>query len=602
MYSTLIDFWYNGHLNIFRPEWFSHDLDVPIREKFGELHTTAENGELQDWKTTKYGKLAYIILLDQFTRNLYRNEDFRRNDKVVLELVEEMLLDRQDLHYSNMTERMFILLPLRHSKSSVNIRRVLAFLEEYTFKCDVLEKFKLATIKDLTKCNDDFIYSLLDKEEFKIDISKYIDILDLEYPKREKLNNSINLTNIVKKYVDKYSIKRTGVSLSGGIDSMVVIDILSDILGSENVIAVHICHSNRQESLLELQFLIDLCKSKRIVLVYRKVDYMNRETVDRNFYEDETKQIRFGLYRKVIEQYGLDGMCLGHHRDDIGENVMMNIINSRDVIDLKGMSERKLMDNVMISRPLLGVKKEVVWGYGSIKDIPCFNDSTPGTSWRGVLRKQIYPKMDERIGSIHTILAALGDKSEEWNIILEKMVFTPIFNKIEYYKNGCIIPLDLSAIDLPTSFFSKLFVHVFHNMSTRMTSVKNLQEFLRWIADKKDNYFSFSNGYIAKNEIREKEIILYIVQSNVLERSSWKYTIKKTDILYNVPCTWKDILTGSYRYSQKYTEHNKIEEVRVFNKSDTNRKLVKGFDFLPKISSGVYKADKDKYALVEIYN
>ena len=595
--NRLLEFWYNHRFDQFRPEWFSHELDVPIREKFGELHTRAENGELLDWKTTKYGKLAYIILLDQFTRNLYRNENFRKNDKVVLELVEDMLLDREDLHYTSMTERMFILLPLRHSKSSVNIRRVLALLEEYTFKCDVLQKFKLATIKDLTKCNDDFIYSLLGKEEFKIDISKYTDILDIEYGKRERLNTKTAVHSIVKAYLVKYKIKRTGVSLSGGIDSMVVLYILSDILGSENVIAVHICHSNREVSFIELQFLIDLCKSKGIILVYRKVDYMNRESVDRNFYEDETKQIRFGLYRKVIEQYGLDGMCLGHHRDDIGENVMMNIINSRDVIDLKGMSDRKVMDNVMILRPLLEVKKDVVWGYGLLKNIPCFNDSTPDTSWRGVLRKQIYPKMDERIGSIHTILAELGDKSQEWNIILEKMVFTPIFNKIQYLKNGCIVVLDLSAIELPNAFFTKLFVYLFHTMSTRMTSVKNLQEFLRWIGEKKDNYFTFSNGYIAKSEICEKEIFLYIVQSKLLERSSWTYSVRyeiDESVFLNVPCSWKDILTGSYRYLQKYTEENDIQEVRVFNKSDNTRKLVKGFDFLPKIGSGVYKADKDK--------
>ena len=149
MIEKVLKFWYPNDRSTFRPEWFKSELDQPIRKEYGELFAMVEGGMYEDWKKCKYGKLAYIIVLDQFTRNLSRDCDFRRNDRKVLELVEDMLKTREDLQYPTMCERMFILLPLRHSKTSSNIRKVLTILEEYQTdidNLDVLEKFRLATI------------------------------------------------------------------------------------------------------------------------------------------------------------------------------------------------------------------------------------------------------------------------------------------------------------------------------------------------------------------------------------------------------------------------------------------------------------------------
>lgn len=621
--NKVLDFWFSQQFGIFRSEWFSNELDETILTRFGELHKRVENKELEHWKRTKYGKLAYIIVLDQFTRNLDRGnqQNFRRNDAKVLELVEGMLKIREDRHFFTMSERMFILLPLRHSKSSRNIRRVLEILEEYKKEMsegvlsytipwqdcsplksvygnclDILEKFKIATIRDLTKCDDEYLYS---NPEEKIDIIKeeYADILDVDYKIREKEDSSVDLEQVIVKYLIRNHIKKVGVSLSGGIDSMVVLEIMVKLLGSENVTAVHVCHSNREASIKELEFLNKWCTKREVVLVYRKVDYMNRESVDRDFYETETNAIRFGMYRNVIEKENLDGMCLGHHRDDIGENVMMNILKNRDVLDLKGMCDRKKMNGVMILRPLLEVKKDVVWNYGKVKDICCFKDSTPDWSWRGVLRKQIYPKLDERVGSIHSILSELGDKSEEWNIIVEKMIFQPLFNSIVYSDLGCMIPLSKTALEMPGSFYTKLFLHVFHMMSTKMISVKCQKMFLEWIRNNRDTYCMCSNGYLMKRV----EDNLFIVDKRTVEKQNWSYSIAlDTDKEQKrQPCTWKDILNGNYEYTEEYTEENVIE-VKVFNKSDNTKKLVKGFEFLPKVTSTKISNSNTKRAFVKL--
>jgi tRNA(Ile)-lysidine synthetase-like protein len=577
--QDIIEYWFNQDFLKFRQEWFDSSIDEEILQRFGSLHALAEKGELDIWKDTTSGKLAYIIVLDQFTRNLYRYSDFRRNDKKVLELVEDMIAKREDLQYKYFTQRMYILLPLRHSKNSKNIRKVLELLEEYRSEyteSQILEKFKYATIRDLTKATGEYNYTT--KIPSHIDYTHYESILDTVYGHREKLNSKIDLEKVVKEYLVKYNIKRLGVSLSGGIDSMVLLHILKNLLGIDNVICGYISHSNRDVGKLELQFLIEWCNNLEVQLVYRKVDYMNRESVEREFYEEETRNIRFELYRHIVKRYNLDGVCLGHHRDDIGENVMMNILQGRDVVDLKGMNERKEMYGVTICRPMLKVKKDTVWNYGYTYNVCCFLDSTPDWSWRGVLRKQIYPKLDERLGSIHTLLAVLGDKSEEWNTVIEKMVFNPIYEKVEYLKNGCIIKLEKVALEMPSSFYTKLLVHIFHSMNVRMISNRCMINFLEWLKDtSKDTHCRLSNGYTAIKELS----LVYLVKSEVIDKKKWSYTITENSEIVEMrePCTWRDILNGEYMFTSTYA----VELVNTFGKSDKNRKLYKGFEFLPKL-------------------
>ena len=587
MYSEVIQYWFAPDVLKFRPEWFDGSIDTEIREKFGELHNKVETGDYESWKDTKYGKLAYIIVLDQFTRNLYRDGDFRRNDKKVLGLVEDMLSKREDLNYTHFVERMFILLPLRHSKVSKNIRKVLELLEEYktefitSLDLQYLEKFKCATIKDLTKTSGEYNYNT--KHSKTIDYTHYSSILDLDYGSREHLNNKIDLEIVVHKYIEEYNIKRLAISLSGGIDSMVLLHILKKLLGKDNVVCGYISHSNRDVAQLELEFLIEWCNNLEVQLVYRKVDYMNRESVEREFYEEETRNIRFELYRHIVRTYNLDGVCLGHHRDDIGENVMMNVLQGRDILELKGMSDRKEMYGVTICRPLLRVKKDTVWSYGYTHNVSCFLDSTPDWSWRGVLRRQIYPRLDERLGSIHTLLAALGDKSEEWNTVIEKMVFNPIYEKVEYLKNGCSIKLDKVALEMPNSFYTKLLVHVLHTMNVRMISNRCMVNFLEWLKDtSKDTYCRLSNEYTAIKDC-SSGILVHVVKSEVLNRDKWCYEIvENLDMTEKrESCNWRNILNGSYEFTSKYD----VELVNTFNKSDKNRRLYKGFDFLPKLSS-----------------
>ncbi|MGK5058386.1 DUF924 family protein [Janthinobacterium sp. LB2P49] len=76
--QDVLDFWFlppdNPDYGQSRAEWFRKDdgFDAQIRDRFGALIDAAIEGGLREWDATPHGALARLIVLDQFTRNVYR--------------------------------------------------------------------------------------------------------------------------------------------------------------------------------------------------------------------------------------------------------------------------------------------------------------------------------------------------------------------------------------------------------------------------------------------------------------------------------------------------------------------------------------------------
>src|SRR6187401_2825853 len=78
-WQEVLDFWFlpatDPQHGKSRPEWFRKDpaFDAVIRERFGPLIEEALRGGLREWDQDRLGAVARIILLDQFTRNTFRD-------------------------------------------------------------------------------------------------------------------------------------------------------------------------------------------------------------------------------------------------------------------------------------------------------------------------------------------------------------------------------------------------------------------------------------------------------------------------------------------------------------------------------------------------
>jgi uncharacterized protein (DUF924 family) len=116
--DDIIRFWFE---EIDKQSWFKKDasFDEMLMQRFGELHSQAEKSELYSWRNNAHGRLAEIIVLDQFSRNLYR-ESARAfaSDPLALALAQEAVSQQLDSEL-NTDQCTFLYMPYMHSESAV---------------------------------------------------------------------------------------------------------------------------------------------------------------------------------------------------------------------------------------------------------------------------------------------------------------------------------------------------------------------------------------------------------------------------------------------------------------------------------------------------
>jgi uncharacterized protein (DUF924 family) len=114
--SDVLNFWFR---ELDSSDWFKKDprIDLMMKERFLELLKSASKGELTSWRETAEGRLAEILLLDQFSRNIYRDSKKAfENDALALELAKEMVSLGLDKNFSS-EKKAFIYLPFMHSEN-----------------------------------------------------------------------------------------------------------------------------------------------------------------------------------------------------------------------------------------------------------------------------------------------------------------------------------------------------------------------------------------------------------------------------------------------------------------------------------------------------
>lgn len=115
-WQEVLDFWFQpDHILLHFDE--NDEFDKKIRSKFFNIWEAGSEGLLVDWRENIRGRLAEIIVLDQFSRNLWRN-DVRTytQDKMAIALAQEALMHSNYNILSDL-EKKYILLPFMHSES-----------------------------------------------------------------------------------------------------------------------------------------------------------------------------------------------------------------------------------------------------------------------------------------------------------------------------------------------------------------------------------------------------------------------------------------------------------------------------------------------------
>ena len=405
-------------------------------KQFWFSHSNIDNWQME--------KLIYIDTADvNFRLVLYYDQISRHPTtlKKVISISNYTFATQLSLHIINTNqyseledhEKIFTLLALRHNNNLnmkylvlEKIRRLL--IENPEFNKSLLQRFLKATILDIDKykCNNKYFkMEIIDKPEdiYLIHASSVID-RNLNFSKNnynlEELYGKF-LTTVEKSILDNEYENEIAISLSGGVDSMVLSYFMNIVCKRNNIILkfLHINYNNRDTCNNEISLLKYWALKLDCPLYIREIDEITRNNKSlRELYEDTTKTIRMNFYR-----YHNCNIFNGHNYEDTIENVFANLAKNKNYDNLKGMRKVSTVCGNTIVRPFLEITKDEIYRIAESLKIPHLINSTPEWSFRGRTREVLMDKIDTFDARIlpglnklvlqHTFLI------KQWNIMFD---------------------------------------------------------------------------------------------------------------------------------------------------------------------------------------
>mgnify|MGYP000014424400 FL=1 len=323
---------------------------------------------------------------------------------------------------------------------------------------------------------------------------QYYDILEETHniPMKHNEDNDLlymtntKLYNHIHDFIINNNIKRLIVSLSGGVDSMVMLEILLYIqqhtIHDLYFVCCHLNYNNRLESIKERDFLNIYCQLKNVPFCFRNLNYKRRHYTKRAVYEKMTRDFRYTYYRELCDENNSSGVFLAHHKDDICENIFNNIMRGgHEITDLVVIKEKNVIMDVNVYRPMLPVYKNHVYDIAHTLNIPYFLDTTPDWSCRGKMRRNIFPQCDDCYTNTYKdAMLKLGRDSEDINNILHKYLLNDYIASINIIEKSFVLPN--KPIICETYMMKLILKHICHSINIPVMKSSNVTLLTKYIA------------------------------------------------------------------------------------------------------------------------
>lgn len=166
------------------------------------------------------------------------------------------------------------------------------------------------------------------------------------------------------------------VGVSGGVDSTALLLVLHYLSSrtDTSITAVHLNHELRENASTDASWVEQLCSYLEIPCIIEAED-INRVAQDRNIGIEEAGRLaRYSLFEKVRSTLKADYIALGHHLDDLSEDVLMRLIRGTGWPGLSGMSG--FDPNRHLIRPFLTLPKSTLAAFVKELTILCCEDET----------------------------------------------------------------------------------------------------------------------------------------------------------------------------------------------------------------------------------
>ena len=178
----------------------------------------------------------------------------------------------------------------------------------------------------------------------------------------------INLQNLLKITL-RIPIKHPlVVSVSGGVDSMVLLTLLCET--NYKLIVVHFNHLKREESIIEKDLVESFCKDKNLPFYYYTID------VNEGNFHHQAHQLRNHYLKEVAKLHETPYILTAHHMDDLFENILIKLTRGSNLLGYAGMQQIHTKGHYTYVKPLLYVDKASIYEYALKFKVPYLDDSS----------------------------------------------------------------------------------------------------------------------------------------------------------------------------------------------------------------------------------
>ncbi len=257
-------------------------------------------------------------------------------------------------------------------------------------------------------------------------------------------------------YINRYNLlaesDKVILALSGGIDSMVLADLL--LKAKVEFVAAH-CnfHLRGEESDGDEKFVRDYAERNGIQCFVKHFETEKYAAEQSISIEMAARDLRYAWFEELRQQLGYDKIAVAHHADDQAETFFINLLRGAGLNGLKGMKPQ----NGVIIRPLLWASREQIRKYAVENQILWREDHTNAESvyLRNKIRNQLLPAFDELHAEARQGLYKSLEHLAAENELYRELLQEKLGQIIEY--NGDIQRIPYSAFLIQHSSFQLLF-------------------------------------------------------------------------------------------------------------------------------------------------
>jgi len=242
-------------------------------------------------------------------------------------------------------------------------------------------------------------------------------------------------------YIDRLNINKGSdsilVAVSGGVDSMVLLDVLKR--ASLQIGVAHINHNLRgTESDLDHDLVAQYCNEHSIPFYHKKVDASIWETGNM---QSKAREIRYAFFRSISDEKGYSYIATAHHSGDSIETVLLNFAKSTG---LKGMTGIPSVNDDII-RPLSGIEKKEILAYANEYSVPFRKDASNNSLKydRNLIRHQVIPVLTQIAPQFNTTAYRTIENLKDTELLLDH--FTAKWKKEHCSENNEILTIPNEA-------------------------------------------------------------------------------------------------------------------------------------------------------------